>query len=254
MKRVVVMSDPHCGQEFGLTHPDFDSRPNDIDSIRYRAYRLRAKMWEWYRDKLAVLQPIHVLLDLGDNIDGKGEKSAGNELILPKLEDQCECASACILEAKAKRIFMVRGTPYHVGKDNCEDGIAKAVKAEKIGDHDYISVNGCVFDYAHAISRSETALTRERVTNLLWSEHDEFPKANVILRGHQHYSLFVGEAGNWLSMIAPGLQLSSKFGRTIAKRVIHFGLVWFDVQDDGQYSFNVEIKYLRRAKDELIVV
>jgi hypothetical protein len=257
--RCLVYSDSHCGQEFGLTHPDFDATPNDTTSPRYRHYRLRRKMWDFFDETIKMLQPIDIVFDLADNIDGKGDASAGTELILPKLAEQIDCATACLQHIGAGAVYMVYGTPYHVGRDNCEDTIAKNVGAVKIGDHDFLRVNNTVFDYSHfvgggALPTSAFApLARERLNNMLWNEHDEYPKANIILRGHTHRCVVASEPGNWLAMTCPALQLSSKFGRSRIRSVVHFGLVWFDVADDEFVWPNVVVKRLRSSRQELMV-
>jgi hypothetical protein len=242
-----------------LTFPDFDSKPTDTSSLKYAAYKARRLGWANFVEGVQSLQPIDILINCGDNIDGRGEASGGTELLLPKRTEQVDMAAEVIKSIKAKKIFMVRGTPYHVGKDdNYEDAIATAVKAEKIGDHDYISVNGLVFDYAHTVGGSAlpngrfAPLARERLLNLLWAEHDEFPKADVILRGHRHYHAYCGEPG-WLAMTIPGLQSSSHFGRIQVRYTIHTGLVWFDVESKEDFTWDSIIWRLRNKMRELVV-
>ena len=257
--RVVVETDLHSGHEFALTHPDFDSQPHDTGCARYENWLIRRRMYAWYSETLERLQPIDILFNLGDNVDGKGQASDGTELILPKLSEQVDCASACIEQAKANDVYMVYGTDYHDGKDSCGDLIAKNVKAVKIGDHDYLKVNNTVFDYAHHVGNSQlphtrfTPIARERLNNLLWAEHDEYPKADVILRGHVHYCVIAAEPDGWLAMTCPGLQLSSRFGRSRIRTVIHFGLTWFDVDDAAFQYPTVELRRLHSARKELMV-
>ena len=258
--RLVAISDMHCGHELGLTHPDFDSKPNDVESPKFHLYQFRRKMWDFYAETLNALQPIDVLIDGGDNIDGRGEASGSTELLTTKQTEQCDMAVAAIQEVEAKKIFLVRGTPYHVGKqEDYEDIIAASVKADKIGDHDYLDVHGVVFDYAHEVGMSIlphtrfAPIARERFLNLLWAEHGEYPKADVILRGHAHYLAFCGEA-DWLAMTLPGLQLSSKYGRRKIRYTIHFGLVSFDIENKDDYSWRPYIKRLHKASQELIKI
>lgn len=196
-KRVVVISDLHSGHKFGLTHPDFDARPENIDSRDYKAWRVRRKCRDWYFKKAKSLKPVDVLIVNADCIEGKGPRSGGTELLTSDRNEQVDNAVACIEAWDAHDIVMSYGTPAHTGTDeDWEDAIFKHMnvsdRMRKIGGHDTISVNGVVFDYKHHIGASSvphgrfTALARDQLWNALWAERGEYPKAQIIIRSHVH--------------------------------------------------------------------
>jgi hypothetical protein len=195
------------------------------------------------------LKPIDILVCNGDLIDGRGERSAGTELIISDRNKQIMAAVECIQQTDAPHVVITRGTPYHVGGDiDFEDIIAQAVNADKIGDHEWIDVNGVVFDVKHKPAGTSqvphtrnTGISRDRLWNLIWSEFDEQPKSDIIIRSHAHHFTFCGEE-NWLAMITPALQgVGSKFGAQQCVGTVHWGLIHFDVYDTGEYFWKPHI-------------
>lgn len=268
MKRIVVISDLQCGHVTGLTHPDFNPAEKRRDSTQYKLMMLRRNQYKFYRDTLQALQPIYGLIVNGDAVEGKGGKSGATELITTDRVQQAEMAAVAILEAKAEHIFMSYGTPYHTGcSEDWEDLVAEKVKAVKIGGHDFVGIlpsghtqtkyDGLVFDYRHYIGRSiiphgrHTAPARERLHNLLWNEHGEYPKAHVIVRSHVHYFTYCG-GYNWLALTTPALQTKTKFGTRIASGTVDFGLIWFDVIDKDDFTWNWALYKPRHAHKEVI--
>ena len=241
-KRVVLISDFHCGHVVGLTPPSWDAEMEHAQLKK--AHDMRRLIWQFYADRLRRLRPIDILIANGDLIEGKNEKQGGTELICADRLDQAEMAADCIMEAKAKTVLIAYGTGYHTGRDeDVERVVASRTNALKIGSRDDIDVNGTIINYRHFISGSQvphgrfTALAREQLWNALWSERGEYPRAHVILRSHVHYHVYAGGA-DWLGMTTPGLQgYGSKFGARIMSGIVDIGLVHFDVSGPNDYTW-----------------
>lgn len=269
-KRVVTIGDLHSGHVTGLTHPDFRVVYPNRDEVQYDLMCIRDGIWDFYAETLDALRPIHVLIVNGDAIEGKGDKSGSTEILNTDRAHQADMAAAAILYAKPKFVFMSYGTPYHTGaSEDWEDLVAERVGAVKIGGHDWVGImpggdieksyDGLVFDYRHFVSRSviphgrHTSIARERLWNLLWAEHGEYPKADVILRSHVHY--LAGAFGsNWRAIALPALQAKTKFGTRIATGTVDLGIVWFDVKDKHNYSMDWRLYKPRTAHKEVVWV
>lgn len=244
MKRVLILSDLHCGHRVGLT-PEPWQYPVKSDAVRYKWGKVQRQCWKWYVDSLKEHGPFDVVILNGDAVDGKGFRSGGTEQITTDRLEQVEMAALCVREAQTKdtKVIVVRGTPYHCGADeDLEDALAREVGAIKVGNHEWPNVEGVVFDVKHAVGSSSvphgrhTAISRERLWGLLWAERGEAPKADVFIRSHVHYHSFAGGPG-WLAMTTPALQsLGSKYGAKMCAGVVDFGFVVFDCED-GAYSW-----------------
>ena len=238
-KRVVVLSDFHCGHEVGLTPPKWNPQSGDDAYSEYRAY-----LWKQYADTVRSLQPIDILVANGDLVDGRGDRSGSLEVIVLDRLIQCQMAAAVIRFAQPKKVFVSRGTDYHVGKEESfEDLVAEQVKAERIGDVLNIDVNGLMFNFRHHIGGSQsplgrqTPLSRESVWNALWNVRQGFPLADIIVRSHVHYLAYAGGPG-WLAMTTPALQgYGTRYGERRLSGIVDFGFVYFDVVDKGHMTW-----------------
>jgi hypothetical protein len=116
MKKVVLISDLHCGHRAGLTPPSKQYRIGTGDTERDNFALLQSGIWDFMIGEIKELGKVDVLICNGDAIDGKGERSGGTELLEADRTKQADMAAECLSMFKAKKIFMTYGTPYHVGK------------------------------------------------------------------------------------------------------------------------------------------
>lgn len=251
MKRLAVISDLHSGHRVGLTPPHYQSPCCGEDYLK-----VQQELYNAYISAIKAIQPIHLLVVNGDSVDGKGSRSGSSELIVTDRHVQGRMASDAILETNAKHIIMTRGTGYHTGSgEDFEDPIAERLGAD-IADQQFIELEGVKFDFKHHIGNTSlpygrgTQPAKERLQNLLSSEYDEEPKADVIVRSHVHYHAYIGEPG-WLAMTTPALQGSgSKFGNRRCSGVVHFGIVWFDCEG-GKFAWDFNIIRVKSQKQPL---
>ncbi len=244
MKRLVVISDLHCGHRAGLTPPGWQYQENQSDHERNNFAMMQRELWAYYSGVIETLKPIDILVVNGDAIDGKGERSGSTEQLESDRMKQVEIAAECINYADAKAKIIIYGTPYHTGvTEDFEKMLGDAVGAQKVGGHEWLDVNGKIFDFKHFISSSAiphgrfTSIARDALWNKLWSIDDMQPEANIIIRSHVHYHRYAGEPG-CLMMTTPALQgFGSKFGVRMCSGRIDIGLVHFDVEEDGRYRW-----------------
>ena len=261
MKRLVAMGDLHCGSWCGLSPIPWQYHAGIGPEYMQLRGALQRETWGWYERQMAALQPIDVLVVNGDMIDGKGGRSGGTELITADLRAQAEMAAACIRVAKAKKIICTFGTSYHVSADgeDIEAQVADMVGAS-IGGHEWVDVNGCVFDIKHKVGSSQvphgryTSIAKENLWNVFWREYEGQPRANVFLRSHVHAFNYCGN-GTFLGITLPALQgFGSKFGERQCSGVIDYGFAHFDIDDNGNYSWKSHLLKIRSVSPQAVKV
>lgn len=241
-KRVMLAADTHCGHLAGLTPPEFWV---DSDIFSDKIKTTQKLLWEFYSRNVGRLKPIDIAIFNGDLIDGRGEKSGGTELITGDRRRQTQIAIRCIEETDASRIYIARGTDYHVGPhEEWEDVIASRLDAI-IADHLFIQINGRLFDVKHHLgnhSLPHTSLT-PIAKEILWNKYisatsGEQPTADVIVRAHVHKDEFMLHDGCY-GVSLPGLQgFGSRFGKKRISRSIDFGFRIVDVYEDGKLDWH----------------
>lgn len=247
-KRMVVIADLHCGSATGLTPPSWNKN-DPVGRLKQKNKKTRDVIWKWYADTMRKLQPIDILVVNGDAITGKEPKSHGTELLEPELSSQVDMGIECVERAKARKIVMTYGTAYHVSDagEDWELQIARKVDAMKIGSHEWIDVNGKIFDFKHHVGSSSvpygrnTSVARDAVWNLIWADAKLQPRADFIIRSHVHYCAanfwFSGSRQIW-GINTPALQgMGTKFGARRCSGIVNVGLLVFDIDNKGDVSW-----------------
>lgn len=249
MKKLVVISDLHCGHRAGLTPPEYQYNESHTKA-RQKYAMIQAAMWDWYSKTVAAIGPVDVLVVNGDAIEGKGERSGGTELIDSDRDGQVEMAEKCIRIMKPNAIRMTYGTASHTGKE--EDW--EKVLADKLGadihSHKFIELDGVTFDFKHKIGSSTiphgraTAPLRDKLWNALWAERELQPKAKIIIRSHVHYFGVAGDATG-LVFTTPALQgPGSKYGARECSGTVDVGLMVFECEN-GIPNWSVKLFDMR---------
>lgn len=230
-----MISDLHAGHQSGLTPPEWQKEYKKRDKFQ----RVRSVLWDFYAKTLDALQPIDRLVVNGDAIDGKGERSGGTELIEADRNEQAAIAADAIKYAKAKRVNLISGTPYHTGReDDFERTVARLCGADHYGAHEWIDCDGVVFDFKHKTNGSiiphgrYTGPQRAALWNLIWAERGIQPKANVIVRSHVHFFGYSGDARKMV-VTTPALQAWTNYGSKECEGTNDLGLISFDCENGG---------------------
>jgi len=262
-KRIVVISDTHCGHRFGLTPPAWWASEESTDDRLQKHKKFQREFWEFYSSEIERLKPIDILIANGDMIEGKGVNTGGIELITSDRHEQVRMAKTVIDTAEAQAVRVSYGTAYHSGKDEDFESLLRdtvACKDVKVSGHPFFEVNGCIFDIKHKISRSTiphgriTPLIRAALWNAIWNARGRQPKAKFIIRSHVHYYESWKNA-EWEGIITPALQYNSIYGIRECEGVVDIGFIYFDVEDDGSCKGHeavlADFGYLQVSAEEL---
>jgi hypothetical protein len=238
-KRMVVAADFHSGHEFGLTPPNYQR------SISRATGRFERKLWNWYAKVIDSLKPIDIFILPGDAIEGKGESSGGVELITPDRHEQVRMAAEAIAYAEAPVVRLFYGTRRHVGKEeDFESVLVDSLKNTdtKIKGHGFFSVNGRSIDIKHKIAGSTiphgrmTPLAKAVLWNRVWASEERQPKGEIFIRAHVHYFAYCGGT-DWVAISCPALTYNSHFGIRNCEGLVNVGLIVFDFDEHGGYSW-----------------
>jgi len=247
-KKIIALGDLHCGHMVGLTHPDYQLSKTSGDKRIAKTALAQSEMWDFYESTIKEIGPVDLLIVNGDAIDGDGVKSGGTELITTDRMEQVDMAYAALSIIDAKKVHVSYGTGYHTGNQEDFENILADKLDASIRSHEWIDVNGTIFDVRHHVGSSSVptsrhnAIAREHLWNQLWSDRGKQPRGDIVLRSHVHYHYHGGD-GYFLGMTLPALQgMGSKFGSRRCTGTVDFGLVEFTVQPDGSYSWKAHLQ------------
>lgn len=229
-KRIIVISDTHCGHLWGLTPPTYWTQYSED------AYNFQKESWTWFTNTLSLLKPFDMIIANGDMIDGRGDKSGSTELIIADRMKQAEMAAEIINLVEATDVLMTRGTEYHVGNaEQFEDNIAERTGAKEIKDLIRFKINGSLFDIRHHVGRTTvpwsdfTAPFKELILANLEREEN----VNMLIRSHVHKYTYGSIGTNQSTITTPGLQGHTRFGSRKCIGRVDFGIVIIEVTPEG---------------------
>jgi len=247
MKRVVIIGDLHSGHRAGLTPPAWQFKKPYQNSEHAKYAEVQQTLWNFITEQAKRLQPVHLLIVNGDCIEGKGLKNGGRELITQDRNEQTDMAAECIKIFKPRNILMTYGTPYHSGTwEDWEDLVADKVSAPRPKDQLWVNVDKAAFNIRHKTSRAviphgrATMILRQQLWETLWADWEERPASRILIRHHVHYHCYAGDP-RCLVMTGPALQVYSQYGIRQCEGIVHVGLVWFDIEKNGEYKWGSQI-------------
>lgn len=193
---------------------------------------MQREAWKAYRQIVQKWKSPDILVVNGDCIDGRQERQGGAELLTNDRNLQCEMAIKAIKEFEADTILMTHGTQYHVGStgEDFEYTIAQTLDA-RIEGRLFFEVDGMTFDCRHKCGSSSvpqgraTAILREMAWNLIKSVSNDEPRADVIVRSHVHYHIWIEQPGR-IMFTTPALQLArGRYGSRECVGEVHWGAI-----------------------------
>jgi hypothetical protein len=239
MKRVLIVSDLHCGHRVGLTPPGWQEKKTGEGRTKHDKFvEQQRACWDFYESHVKKLGPFDVLIANGDLIDGRGDRSGGVEQITLDRDEQAEIAVYALRKAMTgkTKAFCTYGTAYHTGKEEDWESLVASDIGARIGGHEWVDVDGVILDCKHHVGSSSvphgrhTAVARDMLWNLLWHANGLQPKGDVFIRSHVHYHNFCGGPGQ-IAMTTPALQgYGTKYGSRVCSGIVDFGLIVMEAQ------------------------
>lgn len=227
-----MISDLHCGHQFGLAHPE--DCVNDV----------QRKAWDFVEEGLRKYAPYDVVLTNGDAIDGNAHRNGGIELITTDRLQQCDMATKILrkiayIGKNCPEYYFTRGTPYHTGQEeDFENVIAQAFAIEgkaSIGETMLINIEDVVFNLKHKIGggvlphTKASPLLRDVLMAIIKENIEGKVRADVFVRSHVHSHIFV-EAMRRTALITPALEINSAYGQRQCSGLTDFGFVICEVE------------------------
>jgi len=243
-KRLLVLSDLHCGHVVGLTPPAW-WLGEYAEGKNKELKEHQQELWGWYTKAVDSIKPVDYLIVNGDAIDGKGLKSGTTEQQVAARNEQCKMAARCIDHVGAKEVGLIHGTAYHDGgQEDWSHVIAEMCDTPImfVSGHKFFGLEGWVWDFKHKVGRSSiphgqaTPLKRAKLWNLVWNARSEQqPKADFLIRSHVHYFCEdYDEVTRCRGFITAALQgYGSKYGVRECENTVDIGMLYFDVTEDN---------------------
>ena len=259
---ILVVSDTHTGSIYGLMPPGFMASDDREVSVNPGQKHLN-KCWSHLCGEVEKVN-IDAVVHNGDVVDGHQQAQHGTELCLPIHGDQAVAATVLmsqLLTAAGKPAFYaIQGTEYHDAKGGREaEAVAQALGAVSFNgpgtgkfsrDALDLDIDGVIINFCHHIggtggglSRASSA-DREGVYSALAGKDGKVPKADCVVRSHQHYFVHVEHASKHI-VITPCWQLPTRFSRKCS--------LYKNLPDIGALLITVDPEAKKRGDDPIAI-
>ncbi len=128
-KRTVFINDTHCGSDYALKSPLAEHNGQSSGMTKEQE-----QIWEHWRECAKEWKNPDCMIFNGDLIDGAGKADKGSSVWTPDLDEQSIDFKNCLKHwGRAKVLYAITGTPYHVKSDamHVEEIIARDLGAVK---------------------------------------------------------------------------------------------------------------------------
>ena len=129
--RVIAIADLHVGSHWGLADPSVTGAFTKGKQVQERLFEKwkEATQGEWSNPDVLVIN--------GDAIDGQGRKDGGSLQWTANIEDQINHCVDLVKMWKAKKIYVIWGSKYHVGVGRDTGLCAEELLARKLNAEEY---------------------------------------------------------------------------------------------------------------------
>ena len=254
--RVLFLADMHTTGAYALLPRGYvTSSGNTIGLNKGQLYL--ADCWEHF---VGVLPPYDILVLNGDIVEGNNRFDGGIDL--SEIDEGFQARAAIQLlepvvaklvptkEGK-KRIYMTRGSKYHVGiagRNEEAIGFALGATPARNGRNCHyrlrLAVNGRIIDIAHRQSYMmryrSTGMEREIEFAIDRAIRKKEQPAQIIVRSHTHVGLRVWDEGEFVAITTPCWKLQDEFAQTsiTPNRMApdHLGAVMVEIYPEPEFG------------------
>lgn len=243
--RTVILNDLHCGSVYAVSKNHNDTPEQ---KTLYEFWIELVKEWK---------NPDYLILN-GDLIDGLAYRGNMEDTWSKDLQKQADDSIELIRMYNPKKIFVIRGTPYHTQTEgvDLEEYIGKQLNAVKEGDRHSTEVklinlapkgaDPKIVHVAHHLAGSRwftyrgTALSRDMSAVMLNETHfidrQKYGKIWGIIRAHNHY-WWLCESASRVMISCPAWQLPTPFMmKVMPSSPPDIGATQITCYDSGEYD------------------
>ena len=227
IKKVVVVSDLHCGSAVGLMPPSMLDTEDTVGLSQNKVQKWLWQCWEdfnnrWLPQVLAGDE--YAVVINGDLIDGVHH---GTTQVVPDVVVQAKIARHILtpLAFSAAATYVVRGTECHTRQTETIIGEWIEAKRDPVSrsfawDHLTLNVNDCPVSFSHHITTAakpwseSAALANHLVSEQFKAQNRGWKTPKVVVRSHRHvYGVF--ENGSGMIAVTPSWQAMTRYAKAV---------------------------------------
>lgn len=191
LKRILILSDLHCGSQFGLLPPDYYNKERDLT---LHQSKIQDFLWDHWMQMIKDVGTVDKVICNGDIIDGTNYKGQGKDLLTTDVYVQCDIAKTCLNMIKCNEFIFTQGSGYHVGHNiSADEVLCNMMGGKWYGYFGDLIIDNITMNVMHWGSYSKRSGSRFNSQQVMVNELLlEDTSADIFIRSHTHYFAFSG--------------------------------------------------------------
>ena len=244
-KRLLMVSDLHCGHRVGLSHPDFGLNKH------------QAKLFARWSDMCSKVGKVDGVLVCGDSSEGPNRKNNGLGCWTTDALEQIDVGVKLLKMIDADMYYTLMGSHYHImnGNLNSDQLLARFLNGRYEPDQ-VIRLNQRRIHAAHKAPVGQGEDRKPNASGRLIGNMLMNQQANGIfdveVRGHVHYYSHTQTIAGQV-IILPGWKFRDEFIASLGTNALiaDIGWVLLEVSDDNHITITRDV-YQSRFEDNFV--
>lgn len=237
MYKLVILSDTHAGDVFGLVNPA---------NVREEYKGFAKILFDWYVAKIAEIGPVDRILHLGETTEGPGKKST-LELYTTDMEEQANDAAELLLMWECPAYSLCHASPYHTGRESRTErmvvkNLVLAGKEADIKGVQRLTIRGVRINAKHKVGGSSTGYggasqaAKTAIVDTIRMADKDGP-ADWYFRGHNHDYWHV-ENARFHVVVNPGMKWGlGDYGKQLDRPYYDMGFRQLNITDSDTVEY-----------------
>ena len=146
MKRILVVSDLHCGSNVGLFLPEYYDPDNDIG---YEINDVIGYLFEKWCSMVSTVGHVDYVIANGDLVDGANVAEAGEGQLTTDVHTQAVVAANLLNMIDTDTYYVLNGSKYHTGQTSGDQLVCDLIGGKWLGDYEFITFDNILTHVRH---------------------------------------------------------------------------------------------------------
>jgi hypothetical protein len=239
MKKVLAISDLHCGGMSGLLPPNYYNADRDL---YLKQSRVQEFVFEYYRVMCKEIGRVDLVICNGDIVEGLNKHGKGKDVLITDMMVQCDIAKTVLSMIDCNHYIFTQGSNYHVNDNpSADEMICHEMNGDWYGWFGDVMVDNITINVQHETSftkdPSNQFNSQQKDISLLKLQGDD--PADIYLRSHIHRFTYTGNS-NSMTVTTPCWKGMDGFTSKKSQLRPDNGYVLFNIEGSN-YSWDYNI-------------
>lgn len=236
MKRVLVVSDMHCGGASGVLPRDYYNADRDL---HLQQSRVQEFLYDAWCQMIQMVGHVDAVICNGDIVDGLNRRSGGKDIAVTDMVVQCDIAKQLLSMIDTERYIFTQGSNYHVNDNpSADEMVCTMMRGEWYGYFGDVMFDNITMNIQHWKSYSKN---NHGGFDSMMGDIDQMrldgDESDIYIRSHIHSFKYSG-GPNYMAVATPCWKGMDGFVSIKSQKRPDNGYILFNIEG-SDYSWDI---------------